>query len=158
VVGLLIGRWEVSDHLYEGHWVHIGDPVWDRHLVADLNDIVDILSSDGAKVVFFTVPYVDPPNEAANGTPFPENEPSRMKAYNQLLVGVAHSRRKVVSVIDLNKLMDPGGHYQAVVDGVTIRSSDGVHLTKVGGEWLQPDILPTVAALGLTARAKMVTP
>jgi peptidoglycan/LPS O-acetylase OafA/YrhL len=158
VVGLLIGRWEVSDHLYEGHWVHIGDPVWDRHLVADLNDIVDILSSDGAKVVFFTVPYVDPPNEAANGTPFPENEPSRMKAYNQLLVGVAHRRRKVVSVIDLNKLMDPGGHYQAVVDGVTIRSSDGVHLTKVGGEWLQPDILPTVAALGLSARAKMVAP
>src|SRR6202034_1589508 len=30
VVGLLIGRWEVSDHYYEGHWVHIGDPVWDR--------------------------------------------------------------------------------------------------------------------------------
>ena len=158
VAGLLIGRWMVSDHLYEGHWVHIGDPAWDRHLVAEIDEVVDILSSDGAKVVLFTVPDLDPPNQTANGTPFPENEPSRMKAFNRLLVGVAQRRKSLVSVIDLNKLVDPRGHFQLVVDGVTVRSADGVHLTLAGGEWLQPDILPTVAAVGLAARAKMVTP
>jgi hypothetical protein len=39
-----------------------------------------------------------------------------------------------------------------VVDGVTVRSTDGIHLTKAAGEWLQPDIMPTVDALGLAAR------
>jgi hypothetical protein len=61
-------------------------------------------------------------------------------------------------VIDLNKLVDPGGYYQSVIDGVTVRSTDGVHLTKVGGEWLQPDILPVAAAWGLAVRSKMDTP
>ncbi len=158
VVGVLIGRWEVSDHFYEGRWRHIGDPVWDRHLVAELNQVVDILSSGGARVVFFTMPYVDPPNEAADGTPFPENDPSRMAVFNRLLLGVARSRQDVASVIDLNKLVDPGGRYQQVIDGVTVRSTDGVHFTKVGGEWLQPDILPAAAALGLAARSKMGAP
>jgi peptidoglycan/LPS O-acetylase OafA/YrhL len=158
VVGLLIGRWEVSDHLYQGRWVHIGDPIWDRHLTTELNQAVDILSADGAKVVFFTMPYVDPPVEAADGSPFPENAPSRMTAFNRLLVSVADSRRNIVTVIDLNKLVDPDAHYQPVVDGVTVRSTDGVHLTKVGGEWLQPDILPTVDTLALEARSTMVRP
>jgi hypothetical protein len=45
-----------------------------------------------------------------------------------------------------------------VVDGVTVRSADGVHLTLAAGEWLQPDVLPAVAAVGLEDRAKMVTP
>jgi len=126
--------------------------------VAELNQAVDILSSGGARVVFFTMPYVDPPNEASNGTPFPENDPARMAAFNRLLVGVAHSRSPVVSVIDLNRLLDPDGHYQPVVDGVTVRSTDGVHFTKVGGEWLQPAILPEAATLGLAVRSKMVRP
>jgi peptidoglycan/LPS O-acetylase OafA/YrhL len=153
VVGLLIGRWEVSDHLYQDHWVHIGDPGWDRHLVAELNEAVAILSSHGAKVVLFTMPYVDPPNEAANGTPFPENQPARMGAFNRLLAGVADTHRRTVTLVDLNKMVDPHGRYQPVIDGVPVRSTDGVHFTKVGGEWLEGDLLPTVAALGLAARA-----
>jgi peptidoglycan/LPS O-acetylase OafA/YrhL len=154
VVGLLIGRWEVSDHLYQGHWVHVGEPAWDRHLLAELNQAVDIFSAHGARVVLFTMPYVDPSTEAANGTPFPENDPSRVRAFNRLLAAVAASRKNVVTLIDLNKMIDPNGHYQAVIDGVTVRNSDGIHLTKVGGEWLQPSILPTIAALGLAVRSR----
>jgi peptidoglycan/LPS O-acetylase OafA/YrhL len=154
VVGLLIGRWEVSDHLYQGRWVHVGDPAWDRHLTAELDQAVTILSSSGAKVVIFTMPYVDPPTEAANGTPYSENDPARMTAFNKLLVGVADSRSNVVTLIDLNKLVDPSGHYQSVVDGVTARWTDGIHLTKAAGVWLQPDILPIVATLGLAARTR----
>jgi peptidoglycan/LPS O-acetylase OafA/YrhL len=154
VVGILLGRWEVSDHLYDGHWEHVGDPAWDRHLTAELDQAVDIFSAGGAKVVLFTMPYLDPPTEAANGTPFPENDPSRVRSFNKLVVGVADTRKSVVTLIDLNKLVDPRGHYQPVIDGITVRNTDGVHLTKAGGEWLQPAILPTVAALGLTASAR----
>ena len=151
---MLIGRWEVSDHLWHGQWLHVGDPVWDRHLTAELDQAVTILSSTGAKVVFFTMPYLDPPQEAANGTPFPENDPARMRAFNQLLVGVAASHPGLVTLIDLNKLVDPRGVYQAVVDGVTVREPDGVHLTKAGGEWLQATSSPPWRSLGLAARTR----
>ncbi len=40
-----------------------------------------------------------------------------------------------------------------VVDGVTVRWADGIHVTKAGGQWLEPRVLPTVAELGLEARA-----
>ncbi|MGH9080500.1 MAG: acyltransferase family protein, partial [Acidimicrobiales bacterium] len=119
VVGMLIGRWEVSDHLWRGRWVHVGQPDWDAHLVGELDEAVDVLSSRGARVVLFTMPYMDPPNEAADGTPFVENDPSRARAFNRLLAQVADSRRGTVTLIDLNRLLDPAGHYQAQVDGVT---------------------------------------
>jgi hypothetical protein len=40
-----------------------------------------------------------------------------------------------------------------VVDGVTVRNDDGIHLTKAAGEWLQPVVMPTIDGLGLTSRA-----
>jgi peptidoglycan/LPS O-acetylase OafA/YrhL len=153
VTGLLLGRWEVSDHLYRGHWVHVGDPVWDRHLTAELDRAVDILSAGGAKVILFTFPYVDPPQQAANGSMFSEDEPSRMRAFNQLLSRVADSRKGVATLVDLNATLDPHGHYQAVVDGVTVRNSDGIHLTRAAGVWLQPVIMPTIDTLALAGRS-----
>jgi peptidoglycan/LPS O-acetylase OafA/YrhL len=151
VVGVELGRWEVADHLYKGTWTHIGQPLWDDHLTAELNQAVAILSAGGAKVVLFTFPYVDPPQESADGTPFTESLPSRADAYNKLVDQVGKAHPGVVTVVDLNKMLDPEGHYTATLDGDTIRWTDGVHVTIAGGELLQPKILPTVAALGLSA-------
>ena len=44
----------------------------------------------------------------------------------------------VVTVVDRNWMLDPDGHFQSVVDGVTVRWADGIHISKDGGEWLQP--------------------
>jgi len=157
VVGLLIGRWETTDHFYDGQWMHVGEPVWDAHLVAELNQAVDIFSAHGARVVLFTMPYVDPSQEAANGQPFSENDPARADAFNQLLREVAKQRSGTVTVIDLNKILDPNGYFQAAIDGVTVRDSDGIHISIPGGEWLQPGILPTIAALGCSVAHKVGT-
>jgi hypothetical protein len=156
VVGVELGRWEVADHLYQGTWTHIGQPLWDDHLTSELNQAVKILSAGGAKVVLFTFPYVDPPQETANGTPFSESLPSRADAYNRLVNGVAQANPGVVTVIDLNKMLDPDGHYTATLGGVTVRWTDGVHVTIPGGELLQSKVLPTVAALGLAAHLTAV--
>ena len=153
VVGLLVGRWEVSDHLDDGQWVHVGEPVWDAHLTAEFNAAINIFTAGGAKVVLFTMPYVDPSQEAANGTPFSENDPVRAHAFDAVLEGVARHRSSQVTLIDLNRLLDPSGQYQTVVDGVTARTTDGIHVTVPGGEWLQPRVLPTVAELGRRVRA-----
>ena len=56
-------------------------------------------------------------------------------------------------MIDLNRILDPDGHFQSEVDGVTVRWADGIHVTRAGGQWLEQYVLPTVAQLGLDARA-----
>jgi peptidoglycan/LPS O-acetylase OafA/YrhL len=152
VVGVLLGRWQISDHLYKGHWVRVGDQSWDLHLIAELDDLVRILAAGGARVVLFTMPFIQLPEEAPNGTPFSETDPARVVAFNRLLVNVADHNRGTVTLIDLNKLLDPSGHYQSVVNGVTVRWTDGVHITVAGGEWLQPLILSEVVRLGLATR------
>ncbi len=153
VVGLLMGRWDTTDHLLDGRVVSIDQPAWDRHLEGELDAAVRVLSGRGAKVVLFTMPYVDPPVESANGATYPENEPSRTDAWNRIVEDVADRHPGVVTVVDLNRLLDPEGHFASVVDDVPVRWADGIHISKVGGEWLQPQILPTVAQLGLEARA-----
>jgi hypothetical protein len=152
VVGLLVGRWDITDHLDHGSVVHIGQPAWDAHLADELDQVVTVLSSTGAKVVLFTMPDLSTP-PSPNGTTYPEDSPVRVSEFNAILASVAHGRTGTATLVDLNALLDPHGHFQSVIDGVTVRWADGIHVSLPGGEWLQPLILPTVAELGLQARA-----
>ena len=152
VVGMLMGRWDILDHVDDGRLVAIGQPAWDRHLGAELDQVVSVLSAHGAKVVFFTMPYIDPANETVDGTLSPYDSPTRVDEWNHLLDEVAARHRGVVTVVDLNRILGPHGTYQTVVDGVTVRWADGIHISEQGGEWLQARVLPTVARLGLEAR------
>jgi len=151
VVGILLGRFELLDHLYRGTWMHVGEPVWDRHLAAELDLALRLVSAHGARVVLFTAPY-DKPTEAADGSVLPENEPGRVDAYNAVLRRVAAAHPHLVTLIDLNRILDPRGRYTLSVDGVRARYYDGVHISIAGGEWLQPRVLPTVAEVGLEAQ------
>ena len=148
VVGLLLGRWENVDHLYQGSWTHTGEPGWDTHLEAEFDQAIDIYARYGAKVMLFTTPYLDT-TEAPDGTTYPENLPSRVDAYNSLIRTVGARHPGVVTVYDLNKVLDPQGHYAATIDGITVRWSDGIHISLDGGEWLRPKIFPEVATLAL---------
>jgi len=155
VAGLLIGRFELADHYYHGTWMHLGMPVWDRHLEGKLDRAVSVLSAGGARVVLFTFPYIDPPLAQPDGALWPENRPDRVKRWNQLLDQVAATHRSTVTLVDLNRILDPQGHYTATVDGVSVRwPDDGIHISTAGGEWLQPRLLPTVGELGLEARGQ----
>ena len=153
VVGLLAGRWDITDHLLNGQVVSIDQPAWNRHLEDEMNQVVAVLSAEGAKVVLLTMPYIAPPQEAPDGSVYPENRKSRVDEYNQILRRVAARHPGEVRVIDLNAVLDPKGQFQTVVDGVTVRWADGIHVTKAGGQWIQPAVLPVVAQLGLEARA-----
>ena len=152
VVGVLIGRWDILDHVVGDTVVHIGQPAWDRHLTAEINHVAGVLSSRGVKVVFFSMPYIDPTNETLNGALSPEDSPTRVDEFNHLLAEVAARHPGTVSVIDLNRILDPHGVFQSVIDKVTVRWPDGIHVSKPGGEWLQARVLPTVARLGLEVR------
>jgi hypothetical protein len=137
----------------DGTTVHVGDPSFDDHVVTEYRDIVAFLASRGVRVVLFTLPYFDPPQEAADGSVFPEDQPDRVTAFNRDLARVAALERGRVTLVDLNAVLCPHGRFQTVVDGVVARWPDGIHVTPAGGRWLQPHVLPTVALLGVEARS-----
>ena len=149
VVALLLGRWEVSDRIIDGHWTRIGQPAWDRVYAAELGTAISILSSRGAHVVIFTLPYITQTTEAPDGTPWDINQPIRTNEYNALVRKTVARYPKVASVIDLNRLLDPSGVYTSTIDGVPVRDDDQEHVSLYGGMFLRPRILPELVQLGL---------
>jgi len=152
VVALGLGRWEVTDHLLDGQWVHVGEPAWDDHLTADLQSAIAIFRAFGAKVVLFTMPYLDPTDRQPDGLPWSENSAARAQAYNALVREVARRDPHEVSVIDLNRMLDPDGVYTASLDGLDVRY-DGIHISPAGGQLLQRQILPRIDRIGMADEA-----
>ncbi|MDD4867796.1 MAG: acyltransferase family protein [Mycobacterium sp.] len=132
---LIIGRWETVDRVNEGQWTHIGDPTFDAYLNAELQRALNILGSNGSRVVVATVPY-SRGGEKPDGRLYPEDQPDRVNQWNTMLRTTV-SRHPNVQILDLNKKLCPDGVYAAKVDGIKIRS-DGVHLTPEGVKWLTP--------------------
>jgi hypothetical protein len=151
VVVLGVGRWEVSEHFYRGHWVDMDDPVWAAHVAADLRHAISIFHLFGAKTVLLNMPFIDPSDRQPDGQPWAENAPALARDYNALVKRVARANPKEVTVIDLNKMLSPQGVYTLTVQGVLARWTDGIHVTVAGGELLQGQILPEIDRLGLQA-------
>jgi peptidoglycan/LPS O-acetylase OafA/YrhL len=150
VVALELGRWEVSDRIIDGRWTQIGQPAWDHVYAAELAQAIRILSSKGAHVVIFTLPYIVQTTEAPNGGPWDINQPVRTNEYNALVRQVVARSAGHASIIDLNHLVDPHGVYTSYLDGVRVRNADDEHLSLLAGKLLRPQILPTLVRLGLT--------
>jgi peptidoglycan/LPS O-acetylase OafA/YrhL len=150
VVAVELGRWEVSDRLIDGKWTRIGEPAWDHLYAKELAQAIRVLSSKGAHVVIFTLPYIQQTTESPNGTPWDINQPVRTNEYNAVVRQVVSRSSGHASVIDLNKEVDPAGHYTSYLDGVRVRNLDDEHLSPQGGELLRPKILPALLQLGLS--------
>ncbi|MDQ6696516.1 MAG: acyltransferase family protein [Actinomycetota bacterium] len=156
VVTVLVGRWEVPDHRFGGRWVHVGDRAFDAYLADRLDRGVRILSSRGAHVVLLTTPYSDP-LERPDGGRWPEDDPRRVDAFNRIVREVASRHRREVSVFELGQELSPGGHFAQVIDGVTVRSPDGVHISGGGARRVARVLMPQLAAAGQSHRAQRLS-
>ncbi len=143
-VSVFLARLDIVDRDIGGKWEHIGDPSYDAYLEYQMTTAVEVLSAGGGKVVLLTTPYYDT-GEQPDGQPWPEDNPARVDEYNAMLRRVAAQHPGVVYVLDLNKIADPDGHFQPVIDGVPVRFTDGIHWTFAGDAWLAPRILPQIA-------------
>ena len=150
VVVVLLGRWECLDRLFDGRWTHVGEAVFDRHLVAELGEVIDIGSAHGAKVVMLTLPYIAQTTEQPDGAPWDMNLPSRTNAYNVDVRRAVAEHSGQATVVNLNKLLDPAGHYTSYLHGVRVRSFDDEHISPAGGQLLRGAILPALVDLGLS--------
>jgi peptidoglycan/LPS O-acetylase OafA/YrhL len=153
VVMILAGRWEVANRTYEGKWTSIEDPTYATYVKHQLEYAVGLAGSGGAHVVLMTAPCFDS-GEQPDGSPWPEDSPTRLSIYNGLVRQVAAASTNT-ALLDLNAMVCPGGHYKEYFDGVQVRESDGVHFTLGGGNVFAPKIWPFVVAL---ERQKVATP
>jgi len=149
VVAVALGRWEVSARIVDGRWTDIGQPLWDNLLLRLLDQAVRILSSRGAHVALFTLPYVKQTTVSPSGAPWGVNQPVRTNDYNALLHNVAARFPRIVTIVNENRMLDPQGHYTTFIDGIQVRNQDEEHPSKLGGMFLRPLILPKLAVLGL---------
>ncbi len=145
VVVLIVGWWETMDRFYQGRWQHLGQPSFDAYERANLQQAVSVLGASGAHVVLMTSPYYDS-GEQLDGQPWDEDDPARVNLLNQMITSVAAMHPGQVSVVRLNKYLDPDGHFTASINGQVMRFADGVHTTEAAGTYLAPKILPQLAA------------
>ncbi|MGD0313132.1 MAG: acyltransferase family protein [Acidimicrobiales bacterium] len=163
IVALLAGRWEVMDRAYEGRWTNILDPAFQRYVRAQLRLAVQIGTAAGAHMVLLTAPCYSS-GEQPDGSPWPEDSPGRIKAYNAQVTAVAAEFPLQVSVVNLNAMICPGGTFQSTIDGVTVRAPDGIHfpyfhfgdpqaaapdtLVQVDAfaKWIGPRLMPSLVA------------
>ena len=148
VVGLVIGFWEVVDRQYQGRWQHLGDPAFDAYETAQLEHAVAILSSGGAKVALFTSPYFHTGEQPERRSRGPRTTRPGWTGSTSSSTRWPARHPGVVSVMPLNRFLDPGGHFTWTLDGQVVRQGDGVHTTLAGGTYLAPRVLPLLAALG----------
>jgi hypothetical protein len=112
------GYWESQIRQFNGNWETLANSDYAYFIKANLEAAVQIAHSDGGAVVLSTAPYF------ADGTPN-----NLVDAYNSIVAGVA-SEYPFVSVDDVHAVLDPGGTYQAVINGIVARGPDGVHITQ----------------------------
>ena len=126
LVLFVAGSWEVQDLLQNGQWTNIQQPSFQRYELSQMRKAVAIGTAHGAHFDFTTMPALAA-GAAFHEAPFPEDSSARRMIYDQLINKVADEFPGSVSVIDYGKLLSPQGVFTEYLDGVQVRTADGVH-------------------------------
>ncbi len=145
---LLVGRWEDLDRNFGSGWEHIGESDFDNRLTAALQTAISILHDGNIPVVLLTEPYLNEPPQL-NGSPWPYDSKTRINDFNAILKTVAAQSHGVATVIDLNRFVCPGGNFTQSMNGIQIRTSDGVHFTEQGSDMIVQWLFPKLNAIGM---------
>ena len=130
--------------------VHLGQPAFDAYVHRQIERYVQVLTRGGVKVLFLTVPYTHPPDQA-DGAPAPAASAARHTEINALLRGAARRHGNAVQVLDIDRTLSPDGHYDARVKGQLCRF-DGIHVSVFCAKLVEPTVLGE--ARKLLARAR----
>jgi lysophospholipase L1-like esterase len=89
--------------------------------------------------------------EQPNGQPWPEDSPARIATYNAIVRAVA--ARTGAAVQDLFAMVCPNRTFEEEIDGIRVRSPDGVHFARSGGPYLAPRVFPLLTVEGRLAQS-----
>ena len=140
---VMMGHKDMSDRQIDGEWRHLGDPVFDAWLAPQVSELADLLSTEGAPVLWAKVPELriaranDP---TSRWDMYDDNDPARMERFNEILTE-AVAGKPLVRLIDVPAWLrtTPGGETNEVY------RPDGVHYSLTGAteltRWLVPQLL-----------------
>ncbi len=146
IVLLSLPGWDLFDLRPYGAKADVvpGTRAWTRLYEARLVKAIDLLGSQGARVVVPTMPCygVLPGNPlyiANSGM-----NPTRVNELNKVLADVAAKHPEKFTMPDLHHFLCPQGRYERDQDGVQYVRPDGVHFSPAGskllGKWLAPQL------------------
>jgi peptidoglycan/LPS O-acetylase OafA/YrhL len=126
VVLFIAGPWETQDIERNGHWTNITQRSFQSYELSQLRKLVGIATAHGAHLILATMA------ETAVGASFHEppaaqDSPRRRLIYDRLLMTTAREYPGKVSVLDLGSILSPGGVFHEYLDGVQVRTPDGIH-------------------------------
>lgn len=124
---------------WRGRVVHLGQPAFDAYVQRRIDRFASVLTSDGARVLFMTVPFVQPP-PLTDGAPAPAGSPARHVLINSMLYAAAARNPSRVRVYNVDGIVSPGNHYDETVNGQDCRF-DGIHFSVYCASLLQPAVL-----------------
>ncbi len=155
---LLAFGWDLYDRRFEDAAgnkvdVKVGTPEWNQIYGDTVQQAIDILSSQGGKVIIVTVPCVDLDAPTPQHPTYEEvAEPHRVQAMNDLLRQKVAENPTKATLFDLNALLCPDGSTFQAFAGDTLLSTDGFHFTPEGSQIVWQSMLPTIyATLGIEA-------
>ncbi|HZP27630.1 MAG TPA: SGNH hydrolase domain-containing protein, partial [Acidimicrobiia bacterium] len=146
LVVALLGAQDTFDRRVDGRVYPFDSPSGQQLAMGELQQAVDILGKNGAHVVFLTAPYYVmgwPQQIVVNRSQY---NPAWIDRWNGFLHDLAAANPGKVSVVDLNRVLDPAGRWTDTVDGVTVRISDRMHLSPAGADLAAQSIMPQILA------------
>jgi peptidoglycan/LPS O-acetylase OafA/YrhL len=145
-VVVYLARSDLFDQEFDGSWTSIGHAGFDGFLLSQLQKGIGVLGSEGAHVVLLTSPYYDSVYQGGGALPA-EDTPSRVPLDDGFLREAASTTGRT-TIFAFGQLVNPGSAYVQDVDGVSMRCTDGVHLSVDAGKVIAPTLLPFLTELG----------
>ena len=149
---LVNGAFDVHDQFFMGKWTNILNPDFARHERSAIQLAVDTLKPSGATIVLTTAPFYHQP-EQLDGSPWPEDDPARVRTYNRIVEEIAAANAPQVKVLDINKILDPTGVFAPTFQGAPYFMDDGIHLNSTGATLLSKQIIPQLSEWAQQSRA-----
>jgi peptidoglycan/LPS O-acetylase OafA/YrhL len=134
-----LGYRDEFDWRWGNRVVHLGQPQFDAYVQAQIDRYVQVLGAHGVKVLFLSVPYTHPPDQADGASP-PAAQPARHERINALLEREAQRHPASVRALDIDRIISPGNHYDARVDGQVCRF-DGIHFSVFCSKLMERSVL-----------------
>jgi len=144
---VLLGRWEVLDRVHDGQWMHVGQPAFDTYLSSELELVTKTLTSRGGRVAYLSAPCNNHElADLASPGRLPPDDQARVNQFNALQAKVVAAHPGVAQMVPFADLLCPGGQFVRSVQGVGLRTSDGVHLQRLAGRLFVQQQLPPLLA------------
>ncbi|MGH9236022.1 MAG: acyltransferase family protein [Acidimicrobiales bacterium] len=142
VVVMVMGLLDLNGREIDGEWRELGDPVHDRWLRGQIDEVATLLEAPGVPVVWMTFPHVrakDRSDPTRAWDTLAINEPAKVDRFNALLAEVA-AGHDGIELVDLAGWLDtwPEQSFEPEM-------RDGIHFSYAGadkvGSWLIPQVL-----------------